>query len=43
MTRSEHDANLALVPLPRVTWIEPSPLPRRRRSILRRLLAIIRA
>ena len=43
MNRSEYNANLALVPLERQSWIEPSPLPRRRRSILRRLLAIIRA
>jgi hypothetical protein len=40
MTRNEHDANLALVPLPRATWLEPSPLPRRRPSMLRRFLSL---
>jgi hypothetical protein len=36
--RNEREANLALEPLPRVTWTEPSRLPRRRLSLLRRLL-----
>jgi hypothetical protein len=39
--KNEHDANLALVPMPRITWIEPSRLPRRRVSWLRRILSLI--
>jgi hypothetical protein len=38
--KNEHDANLALVPLPRVTWAEPSRC-KRRVSMLRRILNLI--
>ena len=35
--RNERDANLALAPIDRPSWQEPSPLPRRRMSMIQRI------
>jgi len=35
--RNERDANLALAPISRPSWQEPSRLPRRRMSMIQRI------